>query len=192
MIQSRRGSACALHRRQIVKTLIAGFAAVALCALQMTIASAQQVRTVHADVAKVTGPHSQVPMRVVGAGRAEEGLRADWQQQLATVQDEIGFHYLRMHGLLNDEMAVYTEDKQGNPEFNFQYVDTLYDALLKMHIRPFVELTFMPSKLASGPGTVFWWKGNTSPPKDPAKWALLIRTLLDHWRERYGEQEMLQ
>ncbi len=57
------------------------------------------------------------------------------------MQREIGFHYLRMHGLLNDEMGVYTEDKQGNPQFNFQHIDTLYDALLKLHIRPFVELS---------------------------------------------------
>jgi xylan 1,4-beta-xylosidase len=152
----------------------------------------QPTRTIHADVAKVTGPHSEVPLRVIGAGRAEEGLRADWQAQLATVQSEIGFRYLRMHGLLCDEMGVYTEDKQGNPQINFQYVDTLYDALLKLHIRPFVELGFMPSKLASGTATVFWWKGNVTPPKDPERWAMLIRALIDHWKERYGEAEITQ
>jgi xylan 1,4-beta-xylosidase len=163
-----------------------------LAVLIAASASSQQTRVIHADVAKVTGPHSEVPLRVVGAGRAEEGLRADWQEQLATVQSEIGFKYLRMHGLLCDEMGVYTEDKQGNPQINFQYVDTLYDALLKQHIRPFVELSFMPSKLASGTKTVFWWKGNVTPPKDPAKWAMLIRALLAHWKERYGEAEMTQ
>jgi len=151
-----------------------------------------QKRVVHADLKNVTGPHSQVPLLVVGAGRAEEGLRADWQQQLATVQSEIGFHYLRMHGLLCDEMGVYGEDKQGNPEYNFQYVDSLYDALLKMHIRPFVELGFMPTKLASGDTTIFWWKGNTSMPKDYNKWAGLMKALIDHWKERYGEDEINQ
>jgi xylan 1,4-beta-xylosidase len=169
-------------------TLLPGVLAVVMAAS----ASSQQTRVIHADMAKVTGPHSEVPLRVVGAGRAEEGLRADWQEQLATVQSEIGFKYLRMHGLLCDEMGVYTEDKQGNPQFNFQYVDTLYDALLKQHIRPFVELSFMPSKLASGTKTVFWWKGNVTPPKDPAKWAMLIRALLAHWKERYGEAEITQ
>jgi Beta-xylosidase len=149
-------------------------------------------RVIHADVAHVTGPHSPVPLRVVGAGRAAEGLRADWQDQLNTIQNEIGFRYLRMHGLLNDEMGVYTEDKKGNPQYNFQYIDSLYDALLRMHIRPFVELTFVPSKMASGTTTVFWWKGNTSLPKDPAKWGALIRALIDHWKERYGEDEITQ
>src|SRR5581483_2676632 len=51
----------------------------------------------------------------VGAGRANEGLRADWQQQLAYVKKECGFKYIRMHGLLTDDMAVYKEDSKGNP-----------------------------------------------------------------------------
>ena len=154
------------------------------------LAESVATRIVKADVSHTLGPHSNVSLEVVGAGRAAEGLRADWQGQLDTVQEEIGFKYLRMHGILNDEMAVYDEDKQGNPKYNFQYVDALYDALLEKKIRPFVELTFMPSKLADGTTTVFWWKGNTSLPKDHAKWAGLIRALMVHWKERYGEEEI--
>lgn len=152
--------------------------------------AAAQSRQITADVSKVTGPHSRSPLMVVGAGRANEGLRADWQAQLALVQHEIGFRYIRFHGLLNDDMGVYTEDAAGNPRYNFQYIDTLYDALLALHIRPFVELSFMPSKLASGPQTVFWWKGNITPPKDMSKWKGLIRALMTHWRQRYGESEI--
>jgi xylan 1,4-beta-xylosidase len=147
-------------------------------------------REIAADLSQVSGPHSEVPFMVIGAGRANEGLRADWQQQLAEVQKEIGFRYIRMHGLLHDDMGVYSEDAAGHPLYNFQYIDALYDALLAMKIRPFVELTFMPAKLASGDKTVFWWKGNITPPKDPAKWAGLIRALMAHWRERYGDAEI--
>jgi xylan 1,4-beta-xylosidase len=184
----RRTHLRAIHLVRLSLTLIF------LLLITSLISSGQnsQERTIHADLSHVTGPHSPVPLRVVGAGRASEGLRADWQEQLAIVQKEIGFKYLRMHGLLCDEMGVYGEDKQGNPEFNFQYVDSLYDALLRMHIRPFVELGFMPTKLASGNTTVFWWKGNTSLPKDPAKWAALIQALINHWKERYGEDEINQ
>jgi xylan 1,4-beta-xylosidase len=126
----------------------------------------------------------------VGAGRANEGLRADWQQELAEVQQDIGFRYLRMHGLLTDDMGVYSEDASGHPIYNFQYIDALYDALLRLKIRPFVELGFMPAKLASGSKTIFWWKGNITPPQDPAKWSGLIHALVAHWRERYGMDEI--
>lgn len=160
--------------------------------LACTAATAQTApsRVIEADLSNVAGPHSRVPFMVVGAGRANEGLRADWQQQLAEVQKDIGFRYIRMHGLLHDDMGVYTEDAKGTPLYNFQYIDALFDALLEMKIRPFVELSFMPAKLASGDKTVFWWKGNITPPKDPAKWAGLIRALIAHWKQRYGEEEI--
>lgn len=126
----------------------------------------------------------------IGAGRANEGLRADWQQQLAYVKKECGFKYIRMHGLLTDDMGVYKEDPKGNPEYNFQYIDVLYDYILSIGMKPFVELGFMPNALASGDKTIFWWKGNVTPPKDYAKWEVLIRTLVAHWTERYGVEEL--
>jgi xylan 1,4-beta-xylosidase len=171
--------------RLLISSLV--FTSVLATAQSSTVAHPREIA---ADLSRVAGPHSQVPLMVIGAGRANEGLRADWQQQLAEVQKEIGFRYIRMHGLLHDDMGVYSEDAAGHPLYNFQYIDALYDALLAMKIRPFVELTFMPAKLASGDKTVFWWKGNITPPKDPAKWAMLIRALLAHWRERYGDEEM--
>ena len=153
-------------------------------------AGAQPVRTIDADFTRVKGPHSNVYRRSIGAGRANEGLRADWQEQLALVQKEIGFEYIRMHGLLHDDMGVYKEDSKGVPIYNWQYVDRLYDRLLALGIRPFVEFAFMPRDLASGKATIFWWNGNITPPKSQAKWVDLIRNLVAHWRERYGDEEV--
>ena len=41
-------------------------------------------------------------------------------------------------------------------------------------IRPFLELGFMPAKMASGTQTIFYWKGNTTPPKDEGAWTRSI------------------
>ena len=43
----------------------------------------------------------------VGAGRANEGLRAGWLEHLKLVKEECGFQYVRMHGLFCDDMFVY-------------------------------------------------------------------------------------
>ena len=59
----------------------------------------------------------------VGAGRANEGLRADWQRQLTVAHRECGFEYIRMHGLFTDDMGVYRD--YGKPEYNWQYIDEL-------------------------------------------------------------------
>jgi len=152
--------------------------------------SATQKRTINVDFTKAAGKLNTMFNECVGAGRANEGLRADWQQQLAYVKKECGFKYIRMHGLLTDDMAVYTEDNKGNPQYNYMYVDALFDFLHSIGIKPFVELGFMPERLASGNKTIFWWRGNVTPPKDYEKWAGLVKNLTEHFTERYGADEV--
>jgi xylan 1,4-beta-xylosidase len=48
----------------------------------------------------------------------------------------------------------------------------------------------MPSALASGDRTIFWWRGNVTPPKDYQRWEDLIRNLVQHFTERYGTDEV--
>src|SRR5665811_262661 len=147
-------------------------------------------RTINVDYNKISGKLNTMFNECVGAGRANEGLRADWQQQLAYVRKECGFKYIRMHGLLTDDMGVYKEDRNGNPEYNYMYIDVLFDFLQSIGMKPFIELGFMPSALASGNQTIFWWRGNVTPPKDYAKWEALVRNLTQHFTERYGEEEV--
>ncbi|OIR09373.1 beta-xylosidase [mine drainage metagenome] len=147
-------------------------------------------RTISADLHKVQGPMSRMAEFCVGAGRANEGLRADWQRQLTQAHQQLGFRYIRFHGLFCDDMGVYFEDKHGNPEYNWQYIDQLFDFLHRIGMKPFVELGFMPSALASGHQTIFWWHGNVTPPKDMKKWVGLVSAFVQHCRERYGDAEV--
>lgn len=147
------------------------------------------VRHIDVDVKSVSGPLGSVFRKCVGAGRANEGLRADWQRQLREAKRDCGFEYIRMHGLLCDDMGVYREER-GRAVYNWQYIDELYDFLVDLKVRPFVELGFMPSALASGSRTIFWWRGNVTPPKDYTQWGDLITALVTHWAERYGVDEV--
>lgn len=125
----------------------------------------------------------------VGGGRVAEALRADFQKHLEMVQHEMPFQYIRMHGLFHEDMMVYREEN-GRPVVNWQYVDLVYDHWLSIGIRPFVELSFMPYDLASGEETVFWWKGNITPPKDWERWEWFIEQFIRHVIERYGLDEV--
>jgi len=166
--------------------LVAFFAATNLSGA----ATNETVRFVSADLLQTNGPLDTMFKRCVGAGRANEGLRADWQRQLAYARRECGFEYIRMHGLFCDDMGVYREDNQGNPQYNWQYLDGLYDFLLSIGVKPFVELSFMPAALASGTKTIFWWRGNVTPPRDMNKWTDFIRAFAAHLQERYGAAEV--
>jgi len=149
-------------------------------------------RVITANYTQVKGKHDGFFREVVGAGRAAEGLRANWVKGLGVVHRECGFKYIRFHGLLQDEMGVYSEDKTGNPVYNFQYVDALYDSILETGMKPFVEFGFMPQAIASSSKSVFWWKGNITPPRDYTRWECLIQALVKHWTTRYGSDEVRQ
>jgi xylan 1,4-beta-xylosidase len=131
--------------------------------------------------------------RCVGTGRIELALRRDYQDSLALIQREIGFRYIRGHGLLSDGMGVhrpYEWQGERRVQHSFTYVDQVIDAYLALGIRPFLELGFMPGALASGEQTVFWWRGNVTPPRSHREWADLVRTTMSHLVDRYGLDEV--
>jgi xylan 1,4-beta-xylosidase len=131
--------------------------------------------------------------QMFGSGRAVLALRDNYRKDLKEVHDKIGARYVRFHAIFHDEVGVYDEDAQGKPVFNFSYVDQIYDGLLAQGVRPFVEISFMPRKLAEREAIhPFWYKQNVAPPKDYAKWDLLIHAFAQHLVERYGIDEVAQ
>ncbi|MDQ8197892.1 hypothetical protein QEH56_07025 [Pelagicoccus enzymogenes] len=133
-------------------------------------------------------PHWNV---CVGAGRANEALRASWMEQMRFVCEECGFRYVRFHGLFHDDMFVYRENDDGSITYNFQYIDDIFDRLLDMGVKPFVELGFCPRDMARETDIVFWWKGHAAPPKDVKRWGQLVQRFTQHVVNRYGIDEVL-
>ncbi len=128
-----------------------------------------------------------------GSGRAILSLREGYRDDLRAVENVTDFQYVRFHAILDDEVGVYDEDAQGNPVYKFSYVDQIYDGLLQNRIRPFVELSFMPNKLAAKDiHQAFWYKPNVSPPKDWARWEGLIHQFVQHVVDRYSIDEVAQ
>ena len=105
----------------------------------------------------------------VGTGRLRLALTSEYLDELKLVQEEIGFKHIRGHGLFSDDVAIYHEYEENGEtkvEYNYTYLDRIFDKYIELNIRPFLELGFMPGKMASGTQTIFYWKGNTTPPKD--------------------------
>ncbi|WP_160680171.1 helix-turn-helix domain-containing protein [Clostridium sp. C8-1-8] len=128
--------------------------------------------------------------KLLAFGRAAEGMREELRNQLRLIQKEIPFQYVRFHGILSDEMMVYSEDWEGRIEYNFTYVDELIDFLLQIKLKPFLELGYMPEQLASEKKYIFAWRANISYPKSMKKWSELIESFVQHVIERYGVNEV--
>lgn len=123
-------------------------------------------------------------------GRAAEGLRKNWQEQFKELQKDIGFEYVRFHGIFSDEMMIINMDREGVVTYNWNYVDELFDFFKEQNIKPFIELGFMPHEFKSSEETVFWWKANVSQPREISLWTDLVKQFINHCINRYGKEEV--
>ena len=156
------------------------------------------------DASARTTPFPHFWEQTFGSGRAILALRDSYRQDLKQVKDATGFDSIRFHGILMDEVGVYDPDRMTkNPgleaqkandasAYNFSYVDQIYDGLLARGVRPFVELSFMPRKMAADPGITqpFFYRPFVSPPQDYAKWDAMITAFAQHLIDRYGLDEV--
>jgi xylan 1,4-beta-xylosidase len=153
--------------------------------------SAQSSNTIVIDATAPAHPFPHFWEQMFGSGRAILSLRDDYRRDLHTVKKITDLKYVRFHAIFDDEVGLYDEDSTGKPVYNFSYVDQIYDGLLAEGVKPFVELSFMPNKLAANQHfQAFWYKPDVSPPKDYVKWDGLITAFVEHLIARYGMDEV--
>jgi xylan 1,4-beta-xylosidase len=134
----------------------------------------------------------------VGSGHAALAMRTDYCEQLKQIHDDLGIERVRFHGIFSDDMHTYDTMATVMPmpgaeqipfyESSFRLPGLVYDNVLKAGMKPFVELSFMPSQMAKRPtrGT-FYWKPNIAPPKDEAQWKAHIQKFIRFLLNRYGK-----
>jgi xylan 1,4-beta-xylosidase len=111
---------------------------------------------------------------------------------------------IRFHGIFDDDMSVMSNDGS----YNWYNVDLVYDYMLSLGVRPYVELSFMPSALVpecaedrnncdfvettgidgiAGPGS---YKALENAPGDYEDWNKSVRLFAEHMVERHGLAEV--
>lgn len=155
--------------------------------------NATSTETIQVDLSAPAHPFPHFWEQMFGSGRAVLSLRDDYRRDMEDMKQATGFQYMRFHAILDDDVGLYDEDASGRAVYNFSYVDQIYDGLLHDGVRPFVELSFMPPKLAAKPiGQAFWYHPIVSPPKDWNRWSEMITAFVQHLVERYGIDEVSQ
>jgi xylan 1,4-beta-xylosidase len=177
-----------LSMRTIVLSIM-----LALCGESQSVQAQSSPEVISIDARAPAAPFPHFWERAFGSGRAALSLRDSYRNDLREVKHATGLEYIRFHAIFHDELGVYDEDPQGHPLYNFSYIDQVYDGLLANGVRPFVEISFMPRKLALRLDEhPFWYKQIVSPPKDYATWDDLIHHFAQHLVDRYGIDEVAQ
>ncbi len=182
-----------------LRSLVASlFVVIASCAL------AQTPIQITVDAGKVIGPYKPI-WNNFGADEPNYSYAPNGTKllrELSAIEPGVPV-YFRPHNLLTTgdgagslkwgSTDVYTEDASGKPVYDWTITDRLFDNLQSTHVRPMVEIGFMPEALSPHPepyrhqfpkGDIF--TGWSYPPKDYAKWRALIVAYATHLYQRYG------
>lgn len=158
-------------------------------AVRIEVDASEPVGPVHRPWRPIIGSEhlSQLEDQGTSGGRP---IGTEFEAALRMAREELGVQAVRAHAILNDDLGTYRE-VDGEPVIDFSGIDRIYDRILRLGLRPIVELGFMPRDLASDPSqTVFDYRAIISPPKDWDRWERLVRELTEHLVERYGRAEV--
>ncbi len=169
------------------------------------VAPASNPVTITVHSAEATGPYKPI-WNYFGADEPNFIYAANGQKLLGELSALSPVPvYFRPHNLFTTgdgegslkwgSTNVYTEKPDGTAVYDFTITDRIFDALIAAHVRPLVEIGFMPEALSTHPdpyrhtfpkGDIF--TGWTYPPKDEARWSQLVFAYASHLRDRYGAQ----
>lgn len=178
-----------LDRRMFLASGAAAAALSASGARAARGAAALAGETVRVDTRTVAGALPHVWEECVGSDRAAITMREEWRQDMRLAVAEAGIKRARFHGIFNDELGVFGKSilemrRNGGP--NWLNVYRVYDGLLDLGVSPYVELSFMPGKLASGKTQFGFYGGNITPPTSDAEFAGFVRSFTTAMVDRYG------
>ncbi len=174
------------HRRKLLGSALA--LAFASSFAPAGTALAANARQIVIDAKAPTVARDHFADLSVGSDYPGTLIRDDSLAQLKIAKDELGFRYIRFHGIFHDVLGTF-KVVDGKPVYDWTKIDYLYDKLLGMGIKPFVELGFTPEAMKTSDNSIFYWKGNTSHPK-PELWAGLVDAFVRHVQQRYGKEEV--
>jgi len=147
-------------------------------------------REYEADLNHAEGKLRRSWQRTLGFSNAYTAMGEEMRNQLRLIQKEMPFRYIRFHGIFSDDMKIIRRDEQGRIWYDFSRCDQLIDFFLSIGLKPYAELGYMPSELASRPDYTFAWRANVSMPADISAWKALVKAWLENVISRYGRREV--
>jgi xylan 1,4-beta-xylosidase len=175
------------HRRNLLGASLA-LAFASTFTLAGSAFAADNARQIVIDAKAPTTPRDHAFDLSVGSDYPGTLIRDDSLAQLKIAKDELGFRYIRFHAIFHDVLGTY-KVVDGKPVYDWTKLDYLYDKLLGMGIKPFVELGFTPDAMKTSEQTIFYWKGNSSHPQ-LGPWQKLVDAFVRHAQQRYGKDEV--
>lgn len=126
--------------------------------------------------------------RMINVGRFVSVLRGDVQNHLLFLHQKLGFEYVRMWDLYEEEMKLNIGRSLGR--HNFSKLDKVIDFLVNHEMHPYFELGFKPNVLLLENEIFIFNETREILFHSPQEYRHFITDLMVHFVNRYGMQEV--
>ena len=144
---------------------------------------------INLDGQKALGSLNHTWKNIMNVASAFDLLISDVQQMVQRMQHEIGFKYIHFTGIFSDDLRVCSRLPNGKLVFNFAYIDKIFDFVIGLGLKPFVQLTYMPNAIAADRSRRLF-NSIVSAPADNDEWCLLLSEFLNHLIDVYSLEEV--
>jgi xylan 1,4-beta-xylosidase len=143
---------------------------------------------------KLSEPFPHFWENIFGSCHAPVTLAECWRNDARLLHQLLNRKYIRFHGIFDREVGLVDRVTDQELVLNFTRVNMIYDGLLEVGLRPFVELGFTPPELSQEPKIFhpFWYHQCVSPPRSYTEWSEFIFKFIKHLVERYGTTEVAE
>ena len=134
----------------------------------------------------------------ITVGPAAQILRQKVQKHILYAKKHIRLQSVRFFGLFSERLQVYTENADGTPCFNWEYLDEVFDFLYENQLSPFIVLDLMPDALSTLKPKITDCEGESIPagqtcmPGSMEHFLVLIRNFISHYTNKYQNTDMLR
>lgn len=120
-------------------------------------------------------------------GAAKELLRSEVQEHVMLLKEALGFTYARFWNIFSKELFIDLDIEDDS--YNFTRLDSILDFLLRLGLKPHIELGMKPVKFMRNVQTLLHEEEDAGFP-GMEKWKRVLHAMMRHLMRRYGRSEL--
>lgn len=126
--------------------------------------------------------------QLINIGAAEDLLRNEMQEHVILLKEALNFKYIRFWSIFSKELLLDVTNEKA--EFNFSKLDLIIDFILKVNLKPFINLEQKTKRINKNPRAAMFYEVNKVDFGNLKQWETVVEALMRHWVKRYGQDEL--
>lgn len=126
--------------------------------------------------------------KIINIGNASDILRSDIQNHIVILKKQLGFEYVRLWSLFDEDMHIDIVNE--NENFNFNKIDRVLDFLVNNNMKPFIEFSNKGKRIHKNIDKDIDVKNNKSNFTSMKQLIKVVENFISHILNRYGYEEV--